>query len=103
MLVLPRVAELRDGLLFAVGNEDRVVAETFAAARLRRDAPLEDSRASHLTAVRRNDDELGDVTRTPVVDSLELAEQLCDRGRALRCVACRVQAGPAVERCDFDA
>src|SRR4051794_12608301 len=103
VLVLPRVAELCDCPLFAVGNEDRVVAEALAAARLRRDAPFEDPGASGLAAVRRDRDELGDVTRAPVIGSPELAEQLRDRGRALRCVARRVQPRAAVERGDFDA
>ena len=58
VLVLPRVAELRDGLLLAVGNEDRVVTEAFAAARLRSDAAFEDPRAAYLSAVGRDPDRL---------------------------------------------
>ena len=48
---LPLVAELRDGPLLAVGDEDRVVAEAFAAARLVDDAALERAGAAVLRAV----------------------------------------------------
>jgi len=51
VLGLPRVAELRNGAVFAVGNEHGVVAEALDAARRVGDPALEDSRPAHLAAV----------------------------------------------------
>jgi len=62
------------------------------------DAPFEHSRAAKLTAVRREEHELGDVTRSTLLDALELGEELRHRGRTLRRVARREDAGAAVER-----
>src|SRR6478672_2560484 len=89
VLVLPSVAELGDGALLALRNEHRVVAEAAGAAQL--------------LPVRRDRDELTDVARAAVVDVAQLLQQLCDRRRALRCVARGVNAGPAAERCHLDA
>src|SRR5690242_17482474 len=102
MLVLPRVAELRDGLRLAVGDEDRVVAKPAGAARLQRDRAVRDAGSAELRPVRRNRDELGDVACTPVCDTVELAEELRDRGRTFRCVARGVQARASAERGDLD-
>ena len=60
---LPLVAELGDRSLLAVGDEDRVVAEALAAARLVGDAAFERPCAAVLRAVGRERDELADVTR----------------------------------------
>src|SRR5579864_1633366 len=103
VLRLPRVAELGDRLRLAVGDEHRVVAEAAGAARLGRDPAGDDPAAAKLLAVRRERDELGDVTRAAVVDAAELAEQLRDRGRALRRIPRGRDAGPAAERSDLDA
>src|SRR5690349_3499165 len=103
VLVLPSVAELGDGALLALRNEHRVVAEAAAAARAAGNRPVEDAGAAQLLPVRRDRDELTDVARAAVVDVAQLLQQLCDRRRALRCVARGVNAGPAAERCHLDA
>ena len=63
VLGLPLVAELCDGALFAVRDEDRVEAEAFLATRLFGDPALEDARAAKLRALGRQRDELADVAR----------------------------------------
>ena len=63
VLGLPLVAELCDGALFAVRDEDRVEAEAFLATRLFGDPALEDARAAELRALGRQRDELADVAR----------------------------------------
>src|SRR5581483_4470436 len=95
---LPCVPELGDGSLLALGDEDRVVPESLRAARLFGDAPGEDTAAAHLLVLGRQAHELGDVPRRTVANSLELAEELCDRRRPLGCVAGRLDAGPPIER-----
>ena len=59
--------------------------------------------AAHLATVGCKRDELRDVARAASLDAVELTEQLRDRGRALRCVARRVEPRAAVERLDLDA
>src|SRR5258708_3457537 len=99
---LPGIAELGDGSFFAVRNEDRVVAEALAAARLRRNASGHDACAAELLAVGRDRNELGHVACSPILDALELAEQLCDRRSAFRRVTRRLDARPSSERRNFD-
>src|SRR3954465_5326583 len=103
VVVLPRVAELCNGLRLAVGDEDRVVAEPLGAARLRCDRALEDAGAAELRPVGRDRDELGDVARAPICDTVQLAEELGDRGSALGGVARGVRARASAEGGDFDS
>src|SRR4051812_46030369 len=103
VLDLVRVAELGDGSLLSVRDEDRVVAEALAATRLLRDAPFEDARPAYLVAVRPERDDLRHVARAPVLDAFELAEQLRDRRPALGRVPRRVHTRTAAERVDLDA
>src|SRR5690349_9759028 len=102
MLRFPLVAEVGDGALLAVGHEDRIEAEAFAAAGLVGDAAAERARAAPLAAVRRDRDELRHVARAASVsvDAVEHAEHPADlvAGRAPR----RGHAGPAVEGRDLD-
>src|SRR5579859_7692991 len=99
---LPGVAQLANRLLLAVRDEDRVVAEATGATRRVGDAPVDDTRAPELLAVGRERDELGHIARASVLDALELAEQLGDRGRSFRRIARRLDAGPAAERGDLE-
>src|SRR6476469_5541916 len=100
---LPVVAQLADGRLLAVGDEDRVVAEAAGATRLGRDAPFDDATPSEDLAAGRDRHELRDVARAPVIDAGELVEELFDRGRALGGVARGADARPPVEGGDLDA
>jgi hypothetical protein len=100
---LPVVAELADGRPLAVGDEDRVVAEAAGAARLGRDAPFDDAAPAEDLAAGCDRDELRDVPCAPVLDAVELGEELLDRGRALGRVARGADARPPVERGDLDA
>jgi hypothetical protein len=84
---LPVVAELRHGSLLARGDEDRVVAEAFRAARRLGDAAFQDAGAAELAAVRRDQDELADVARRAILDAFELAQELRVRLAALGAVA----------------
>src|SRR5512132_915363 len=61
VLALPVVAELSDGSLLALGDEDGVVAEPSGAIWLLGDPSLERSRASKLLSVGRQHYELADV------------------------------------------
>src|SRR3954462_11017183 len=81
VLGLPVVAELRDSLLLACGDEDRVEAEPRAATRFLGDPALEDAGATHLLALRREGDQLADVACAAAVsfDALELCKQPLDR------------------------
>src|SRR5581483_6538522 len=99
---LPPVPELRDRSLLAVGDEDRVVAEALASGRPFGDAALERAPAPQLAPVRREEDELRHVACAALLESLELAQELRHRRRALGCVARREDAGPAAERVDLE-
>src|SRR5688500_8923830 len=92
VLRLPGVAELRDRVLFPLGDEDRVVAEAAGAPALGRDPALERALGDHLVALRREGDDRRAVAAAPcrVLHARELAEQLLD----VRVVA-RVLAGVA--------
>src|SRR5436305_3608743 len=103
VLRLPRVTELGDGALLALGDEDRVVAEASAATRLGRDPSLENARTAQLFTVWSDRDELGHVARTAIVDPFELPQELRDCRRTLGCVARGLDAGPATERRDLEA
>jgi hypothetical protein len=103
ILRLPAVPQLRNRQLLTRGNEDRVVAETFLAARPAGDAALERAGAAKLAAVRCKKDELGDVARSPILDAVELAEELRDRRRPFRGIARREDTGTAAERPDLQA
>src|SRR4029079_9621624 len=80
VLGFPLVAELRDGLLFAHGDEDRVVAEALVAARLDGDPALEGAGAAQLLAGRRQCEQRvrGPGTAAVALDVAELAEQAPD-------------------------
>jgi hypothetical protein len=67
-------------LLFAHGDEDRVVAEALVAARLDGDPAVEDAGAAQLLAGRRQCDQFADVAGAAAValDVAELAEQAPD-------------------------
>src|SRR5271169_6161998 len=97
---LPVVSELRHRPFLSVRDEDRVVAEPLAPARLVAYAAVERAGAAQLLPVRSDGDELGHVTRATVVhrNACQLAEQLGDRGHALGRVARGRDAGTAVER-----
>src|SRR2546421_2217203 len=77
---LPCIAKLRNRLLLAVGNEDRVEAEALASAGRVRDPAGERPRSANLVTARRESDELADVARPASVaaDSFELAHQPAD-------------------------
>src|SRR5207248_3073005 len=72
---LPLVPELCDGSLLAVRDEDRVVAESLGPARLLGDPALEHTRSAHFLAVRAEQDELADVSRPPVLDTLQIVDE----------------------------
>src|SRR5207244_12993152 len=96
-------AELGDRLLLALGDEDRVVAETLRTARLVRDSALEHARATDLASARRQRDELRHVARPAplALDALERGEQPPDRVVAAE--PRRAQAGAAAEARHLDA
>jgi hypothetical protein len=80
VLRLPPVAELGDGPVVAVRQEDRIEAEALRAARLFGDAPLEDSGAAELFAGRREGNQLADVAGSAplVFNPLELPQKPLD-------------------------
>src|SRR4051812_16653267 len=100
---LPLVAELADGALLPVRHEDRIEAESPAAARLARDPACEDAYPSELLPLRSDRHELRDVARAAIFAALELSEQLRDRPLALRCVTRRMQPRTPPERSDLQA
>ena len=59
---LPGITELGRGAVFVLGEEDGVVAETFATARLVTDATVEGSGATQLVALVGDGDQFADVT-----------------------------------------
>src|SRR6266576_176094 len=85
---LPLVPELGDGPLLAGRDEDRVIAESL--------------RASRLLAAGAEQHELADVTRGPVLDAAQLAEQPLDRLAALRAVAGRADPRRAAKSLDLE-
>src|SRR5436305_6519901 len=100
---LPLVPELGDGSLLAVRDEDRVVAESLGPARLLGDPALEHTRSAHFLAVRAEQDELADVSRPPVLDTLQIVDEPRDRAHALiLAVAGRANAGSAAEGFHLD-
>src|SRR6185437_5253551 len=102
VLRLPLVAQLRHRQLLACGDEDRVVAEAFASRRLGRDPSLERARTAELAPIGGEEDELGDVPRSPVLHALELAQQLRDRRRPLGRVAGGEHTRATAERLDLE-
>src|SRR6266540_6331094 len=100
VLDLPVVAELGHGLRLPFRDEDRVVAEALAAARLRRDRALERAAAPELPC-RRQANELAAVARAAVLHTLELGEKLLDVMTRLR-PARGVDSGAPAERVDLD-
>jgi hypothetical protein len=89
-------------LLFAVGDEDRVEAESFGAARLRCDPALEDSRAAKLVVCRRKRNELADVAGSPAAafDAFELVQETVDVHAS--CEPGRLDARRAAQALDFE-
>src|ERR671922_1548057 len=80
VLRLPVVAELGDGSVVAVRDEDRVEPEAAGASRLVPDPAFEDARAPLLVSLRRQRDQLADVARPPAatLHALELGQQPVD-------------------------
>src|SRR5690349_10181096 len=99
---LPVVPQFRDRLVLPLRNEDRVVAEALGSRRLVRDPSLERAGPAQLTPVRREEHELGDVARAALLDALELAQQLRNRGCAFGRVARGEDSGPAVQSSDLE-
>src|SRR2546430_1123410 len=83
VLRLPGVPELGHRLRLALGDEDRVVAESLAASGLLGDPALQRPLPAELRPLRRDAHELADVARaSPVaVHALELGEERLDRLR----------------------
>src|SRR5436305_13578180 len=79
VLRLPRSAELRNRALLACRDEDRVIAEALAPARLVCDGAADGAPAAEDVPLGRDRDELRHVPRRTVSDAVELAEQHCDR------------------------
>jgi hypothetical protein len=100
---LPLVAERRDGLLLAPRDEHRVVAEPLRPAGLLGDSPFEHPGAAELAAVRGDQDELADIAGRPVLDLLQLTQELLVRLRSFRAVAGRANARPATEGLDLES
>jgi hypothetical protein len=94
---LPVIAELRDRPILSVRSKDRIEAEAARAAGLVDDPALEDAGAAELPAVRRDRDQLADVTGAPGVSlqAVELGEQPFDGPPAGE--AGRPDPRPAVE------
>src|SRR4051794_26490113 len=103
VLRLPGIAELGDGALLALGDEDRVVPEALAASRLVRDASGEDAAAANDRALGRDRDKLRHVPCLAAGDTRELPEQLGDRRCAFLGVAGGVEPGTPAERRDLEA
>jgi len=97
VLRLPVVPQFRDRPVLPLRNEDRVVAEALAAASLQGDPALEPSGAAKLAAVGSEEDELGDVAGSSLLDALELVEELRHGGRTLRRIPRRENARAAAE------
>src|SRR5207302_4369794 len=93
---------LGDGFFLALGDEDGVVAEAFAAARFVIDPTGKRARAAEFVPVRRDADELAHVTRAAPasVHALELAEQPAHRIVATG--AGRLHARASVQGRDLD-
>src|SRR5438034_1930504 len=102
MLCLPLVAELGNGSRLAVVNEDWVVAEALASARLVDDSARKRAGASQLQTVRREGDEFGDVPCTPAVafDAAQPLEEPADG--VVSAGVGRLDSRPAVEPLDLD-
>jgi hypothetical protein len=102
---LPLVAELRDGPLLSVGDEDRIEAEALRASWFVRDAAFEHAGAADLVGRGTERHELADVPRPPAfsLDAVELAQQTLDmlparetRRRDPRCAAQPVDLEPRI-------
>src|SRR5207248_1087391 len=100
VLRLPLVAELRDRLLLAGRDEDRVEAEAGRAVSLERDPAFERAGAAELPPVGRDRDELADVAGAPVLDPGERVEDPLHMP-ALR-PARSLDAGLSSERLDLE-
>src|SRR4029453_5484888 len=100
---LPLVSQLCDGPLLAVGDEDRVVAEPFAAARLLAVPPAELPPPAQRAPPRRQRDELADVAGAPLLafDPAQDREQVPDRFVAAE--PRRADPRPAAEAVDLEA
>lgn len=99
---LPLIAQLGDRLVLAVRDEDWIEPEAARSAGLVDNPPLEDAGPAQLSAVRRDSDQLADVTGTPRValQALELGEQPLDGLTA--CEPRRFDPWPAVEPGDLE-
>ena len=97
---LPRVAELGDGLLLAVGYEDRVVAEPTVATWAWCDRSLERALDDELLSLGPDRDDHADVPGTPIRRAGELLEQA---GDTVPRPPGRCEPGPASEAGRLDA
>jgi hypothetical protein len=100
VLPLPGVAQLGTGSLVSVGDEDRIEAEAFSAARFGGDVSFERPRAAKLLAGRRHDHELAHVTRSTVFDSVQPVEEPANG--IIAAGARRLDSRSAAERRDLD-
>src|ERR671937_2634370 len=103
MVCLPLVAELGDGAVLAIRDEDWIEAEAGRAGRCGRNAARERSGSAQRPPVRPERHELAHVARSPglALHPVELAQHPADlvAGRAAR----GMDAGPSAETHDLDA
>jgi hypothetical protein len=98
---LPVVAELCDRSGLALGDEDRVVAETAGSVRLGHDLPLEHADRIDFTAVGGDRDQVRDHPRVPVGLARESLQE-CQVLPALVRPACGMDAGLAAQGIHLD-
>src|SRR3954470_15899544 len=79
VLPLPVVAQLGNGLISALWDEDRIEAEPLGAAGLYSDPALERAAAAELFTGRGHEHELADVARASLLHAAELTEEPADR------------------------
>src|SRR3954470_2836001 len=101
VLPFPAVAQLGNGLISTVRDEDRIEAEPLGAAGLESDPPLERAGAAELFTGRRHEHELADVARASLLQATELTEEPTDRIGTAR--SSRMDAGTTVESVHLDA
>ena len=95
VLPFPVVAQLGNGLISTVRDEDRIEAEPFGAASLYPDPPLERAGAAKLLTRRGQGHELADVARASLLHTVQLTEEPADR--IVAAGPSRMDAGATVE------
>ena len=98
-LGLPCIPELGHGAFLSRRNEDRVVPEAFVPARFESDDTVERAARAELGPVGPERDELAHVPSTPIVDAVELRQQMPD---VIGGPASRMDSWPPPERVDLD-